>query len=217
MIYFCIWGVVLLIIVLAVYIITNCNRTLNRKERVKLIIRQVIHFVTLSVILLIIGYLMEQIIKIEDINEYNEWFYMISYLLLSMNTCVGLFYIINIFIRFGKSIFNNNIGDTKTKVFSSRELPEKILVHIEDEESTTENSIETSKTPEDIELVIWGESTVMYNDGRKFVQPIYTCKNKTDEEKLIEIVCKSLHSQAENILNNICNESTTYKKNGCKV
>lgn len=217
MMYFGVLGVLLLIIVLAVYIIMNCNRILNRKERVNLIIRQVIQFVTLSVILLVIGYVMEQIIKVEDINEYNAWFYMISYLLLSMNTCVGIFYIINMLIRFGKFIFNKNIDDTKTKVFSSRELPEKILVHIEDEKSTTENSIETSKIPGDIELVIFGESTIIYNDGRQFVQPVYVCKNKSDEEKLIEIVYKSLSSQAENILNDICNESTTYNKNGCKV
>lgn len=68
-----------------------------------------------------------------------------------------------------------------------------------------------------INFGILGESTVMYNDGRKFVQPIYACKNKTDEEKLIEIIYKSLLSQAENILDEICNESSTNKKKESEI
>lgn len=84
---------------------------------------------------------------------------------------------------------------TEQKVLSSNELPRKILLHTE--KNLTENSLESKKIPEDIELIIFGKNVTTYKDGREYSQNLYACKNKYDEARISKILYESLPLQAD--------------------
>lgn len=217
--YFMHFGLILIIVVILLFVLTNIIYSLDRHERIKLIIKQIISITTLCGVLLLVDVIMQKIIIFEQINDGNILSCLIIYCSSTICLWLGVSSIFNKLIdwNFGSIIIYSSkktttissaesLGtaiNTEQKVLSSKDLPEKILIH--SEKNLSENSLESKKIPEDIELVIFGKNVTTYKDGRELSQNLYACKNKCDETRISKILYESLLLQADSLSEKINN------------
>lgn len=208
--YFINFGLILITCVLLLFVLTNIINFKEKKcERVKLIIKQAIAIATLCGMILLVDVIMQKIIAFEQINDNNFFPCFIIYCSSAVCLWRG---VLSIFNKLFNEMFGRNIiyttthsekplgtaiktEQTEQKVLSSNELPRKILLHTE--KNLTENSLESKKIPEDIELIIFGKNITTYKDGREYSQNLYACKNKYDEARISKILYESLPLQAD--------------------
>lgn len=207
--YFINFGLILITCVLLLFVLTNIIN-LNKCERGKLIIKQAIEIATLCGMLLLVDVIMQKIITFKQINDNNLFPCFIIYCSSAICLWRVVLSILNKLLN--EMMFDRHIIYTTThsekplgtaikteqpeqKVLSSNELPRKILLHTE--KNLMENSLESKKIPEDIELIIFGKNVTTYKDGREYSQNLYACKNKYDEARISKILYESLPLQAD--------------------
>ncbi len=187
MLYFNHLGTFTILVVLLLFVITNIVANFDKQERLKLITKQLVSIVTLCTILMFVDSLFQRIVVTEMINSENGPACALVYISSAIGLWYGVSAITNKIISYAfakcstRKLINKESDELKTeqRVISSKELPKKILFHIE--ESLTEASIESSKIPEDIELIVFGTNVTTYKDGRTFYQNVYSCKRRSDE------------------------------------